>query len=149
MPFPIPGNLSNLGSNLHLLCLLHWQTDSLPLGSSSPHSWYITLFCFIIRLYIRQSLCLVPSQLLVNAFAQHSVLFYCHTPVSPCRHPPRSPSPRYPTPQSPSYLHPSYLPFPLSCYPSPLSIKESSRYLYFKGRLWQPQRHSKVETKKR
>ena len=29
---PTPGNLPNPGSNLHLLCLLHWQVDSLPLS---------------------------------------------------------------------------------------------------------------------
>ena len=28
LPFPTPGDLPNLGaSNLHLLCLLHWQAD--------------------------------------------------------------------------------------------------------------------------
>ena len=29
LPFPPPGDLPNPGSNLHLLCLLHWQVDSL------------------------------------------------------------------------------------------------------------------------
>ena len=29
-PCPPPGDLSSLGLNLHLLCLLHWQVDSLP-----------------------------------------------------------------------------------------------------------------------
>ena len=36
LPFPTPGDLPNpgvqtQGSNPHLLCLLHWQADSLPL----------------------------------------------------------------------------------------------------------------------
>ena len=31
LPFPTPGNLSDPGMNLHLLRLLHWQADSLPL----------------------------------------------------------------------------------------------------------------------
>ena len=31
LPCPPPGDLPNPGSNLHLLCFLHWQTDSLPL----------------------------------------------------------------------------------------------------------------------
>ena len=30
LPFPSPENLPNLGMKLHLLCLLHWQADSLP-----------------------------------------------------------------------------------------------------------------------
>ena len=29
---PSPGDLPTQGSNLHLLCLLHWQVGSLPLG---------------------------------------------------------------------------------------------------------------------
>ena len=33
LPFPSPGNLPNLGIKLCLLCLLHWQVDSLPLTS--------------------------------------------------------------------------------------------------------------------
>ena len=31
LPFPIPGDLPNPRSNPHLLYLLHWQVDSLPL----------------------------------------------------------------------------------------------------------------------
>ena len=31
LPFPSPGDLPNLGIELHLLCLLHWQVASLPL----------------------------------------------------------------------------------------------------------------------
>ena len=37
LPFPSPGDLPTQGSNLSLLCLLHWQADSLlmsHLGSS-------------------------------------------------------------------------------------------------------------------
>ena len=30
LPFPPPGDLPDPGSNLRLLCLLHWQVDSLP-----------------------------------------------------------------------------------------------------------------------
>ena len=30
---PPPGDLPTQGSNLHLLCLLHWQAGSLPLSS--------------------------------------------------------------------------------------------------------------------
>ena len=33
LPFPPPGDLPDLGSNLPLLWLLHWQTGSLPLAS--------------------------------------------------------------------------------------------------------------------
>ena len=32
LPFPSPGGLPDLGSNLHPLCLLHWQGVSLPLS---------------------------------------------------------------------------------------------------------------------
>ena len=32
LPFPPPGDLPDPGSNLSLLCLLHWQADSLPLS---------------------------------------------------------------------------------------------------------------------
>ena len=31
LPFPSPGDLLTQGSNPHLLCLLHWQADSLSL----------------------------------------------------------------------------------------------------------------------
>ena len=31
LPFPSPGNIPDPGLNPHLLCLLHWQVDSLPL----------------------------------------------------------------------------------------------------------------------
>ena len=31
LPFPTPGDLPDQGLNLCLLCLLHWQADSLPL----------------------------------------------------------------------------------------------------------------------
>ena len=31
LPFPSPRDILTQGSNLHLLCLLHWQADSLPL----------------------------------------------------------------------------------------------------------------------
>ena len=30
LPFPTPGDLLTQGSNLHLLCLLHWEVDSSP-----------------------------------------------------------------------------------------------------------------------
>ena len=30
LPCPPPGDLPNQGLNLHLLCFLHWQADSLP-----------------------------------------------------------------------------------------------------------------------
>ena len=32
LPFPIPGIFPIQGLNLHFLCLLHWQADSLPLS---------------------------------------------------------------------------------------------------------------------
>ena len=32
LPFPSPGILPPQGSRLHLLCLLYWQVDSLPLA---------------------------------------------------------------------------------------------------------------------
>ena len=31
LPFPLPGDLPDSGCHLGLLCLLHWQADSLPL----------------------------------------------------------------------------------------------------------------------
>ena len=31
LPFPPLGDIPDQGLNLHLLCLLHWQVDSLPL----------------------------------------------------------------------------------------------------------------------
>ena len=34
VPFPSPGDLPTQGLNLHLLCLLQWQADSLPLSHS-------------------------------------------------------------------------------------------------------------------
>ena len=37
MPFPTPGVLSDPGLNLHVLWLLYWQADSLPL------SLYVTI----------------------------------------------------------------------------------------------------------
>ena len=30
LPFPTPGDLPNAGIKPHLLCLLHWQANSLP-----------------------------------------------------------------------------------------------------------------------
>ena len=41
LPFPPPGIFPTQGLNRHLLCLLHWQADSLPLshlGSPTNHS---------------------------------------------------------------------------------------------------------------
>ena len=42
LPRPPPGELPNSGLNLHLLCLLHWQTVSLLLAphlrTMAPHS---------------------------------------------------------------------------------------------------------------
>ena len=40
--FPFPGIFLTQGSNLHLLCLLHWQWDSLPLHHLEIR---IMLFC--------------------------------------------------------------------------------------------------------
>ena len=38
---PPPGDLPDWGSNLHLLCLLHWQADSLPLvPPGKPNTQY-------------------------------------------------------------------------------------------------------------
>ena len=37
LPFPTPGDLSTQGLNLHFLCLLHWQADSLPLCYLAPN----------------------------------------------------------------------------------------------------------------
>ena len=43
LPFPPPGDLPDQGWNPRLLCLLHWQVDSLPLSHlGSP--WYLLLF---------------------------------------------------------------------------------------------------------
>ena len=40
LPFPPPGDLSEPGSNLYPLCLLHWQADSLPLAPPGKlHTW--------------------------------------------------------------------------------------------------------------
>ena len=38
LPFLFPGDLTQ-GSNLHLLCLLHWQAGSLPLVPPGKPSW--------------------------------------------------------------------------------------------------------------
>ena len=38
LPFPPPGNLPNPGTNPCLLCLLHWQVDSLPLSPLGEQS---------------------------------------------------------------------------------------------------------------
>ena len=32
LPFPLPGDLLIQGSNLHLLCFLHWQVNSITLS---------------------------------------------------------------------------------------------------------------------
>ena len=53
VPFSTPGDLPNPGSSLCLLCLLHWQADSLPLchlGSQSP---YIYIYLFIYLLFFK------------------------------------------------------------------------------------------------
>ena len=34
LPFPLPGISPSQGSNPHLLCLMHWQVDSLPTAPS-------------------------------------------------------------------------------------------------------------------
>ena len=44
LPFPIPGDLPTPGLSLRLLCLLHWQADSLPplhLGSPNMSKGYV------------------------------------------------------------------------------------------------------------
>ena len=38
LPFPSPGRFPNSGSNPWVLCFLHWQAGSLPLG---PLSWWL------------------------------------------------------------------------------------------------------------
>jgi len=43
---PSPGDLPNPGMNPHLLCLLHWQADSLPLAPPGKPS-YRYLICFL------------------------------------------------------------------------------------------------------
>ena len=40
LPCPTPGDLPILGSNPHLLHLLHWQVDCLPLHLGSPVKYY-------------------------------------------------------------------------------------------------------------
>ena len=42
-PFPPPEGLPKRGSNPHLLCLLHWQADSLPTG---PPGWCLRI-CYL------------------------------------------------------------------------------------------------------
>ena len=39
VPFPPSGDLPHPGIKLHLLCLLHWQVDSLPLHYLELRSW--------------------------------------------------------------------------------------------------------------
>jgi len=40
LPFPSPGIFLTQGSNLCLLCLLHWQVDSLPLSHLGSPPWH-------------------------------------------------------------------------------------------------------------
>ena len=49
LPFPFPGDFPIQGLNLHLLSLLHWQADSLPLchlGSPIFIKVFIKYFIF-------------------------------------------------------------------------------------------------------
>ena len=39
LPCPLPGDLLTQGSNLHLLCLLHWQVGSFLLSPPGKPSW--------------------------------------------------------------------------------------------------------------
>ena len=41
LPFPVPGDLPDPGSILHLLCLLHWQAHSVPLSHLGSPSRFI------------------------------------------------------------------------------------------------------------
>ena len=55
LPFPTPGDLSDPGMNQRLLCLLHWQADSLPLAAPLGKPWSV-------RRYITQPLWTKGSQ---------------------------------------------------------------------------------------
>ena len=80
LPFPSLGISPTQGSNLHLLCLLHWKVDSLtlvPLGSSPP---------FIPGNHLSVSISLLSFwECNANGIIQH-VAFYspiCIMPVRP------------------------------------------------------------------
>ena len=65
LPFPPPRDLSNQGSNLCLLQLLHWQADSLPLSNlgsliNIPRKWLF--YVPIIFMYINYLMCVhIPA----------------------------------------------------------------------------------------
>ena len=44
LPFPTPGTFPTQGWNPHLLCLLHWQADSLPLSHLGSSGVYMRQF---------------------------------------------------------------------------------------------------------
>ena len=47
LPFPPPGDLPYPGTDSHLLCLLHWRADSLPLAPPGKSSYgYTTLLAY-------------------------------------------------------------------------------------------------------
>ena len=69
LPFPIPGIFLTQGSNPHLLHLLHWQEDSLPLCHlGSPHQRKRS-FC---SLSVSTSLCVA----LINLSIHIDCVFY-------------------------------------------------------------------------
>ena len=54
LPFPSSGDLPDQGLNPHLLCLLHWQADSLSLSHRGSPLFFIFSFYLISHLWLTQ-----------------------------------------------------------------------------------------------
>ena len=85
LPFPPPGDPPDSGLNPHLLHLLHWQLDSLPLehlgspGRAVGEVYYPDLFFFFFKLSKLRSFthCSAPSQAdIVPPGVSHLKLWY-------------------------------------------------------------------------
>ena len=70
LPFPSPGDLPNPGSNLHLVCLQHWQVDSLPLATPGKSKYNYIIFSISYT---------ILQLILLNIHCAISVLDFIHT----------------------------------------------------------------------